>query len=98
MEDDNTKFVLCYQNRTEDDILLKKDLDDLARDYHDRLTIVYYLSKYSTDKSDGYKCGYITREEICTSFARNQCPYTCICGPSGFNKCITDLLVRNIYD
>ena len=40
---DQTEMRLVYANQTEEDILLRKELDDMAKDW--RLTIHYVLSK-----------------------------------------------------
>ena len=41
---DDTKFVLFFQNRTEQDILLKDELQMLAKTYSSRLKVFFFLS------------------------------------------------------
>jgi cytochrome-b5 reductase len=45
---DKTKFNLVFANITEDDILLKKDLDGLQSKHKDRLQITYTVEKPSS--------------------------------------------------
>jgi nitrate reductase (NAD(P)H) len=42
--DDNTKIALLYSNHTEDDILLRKDLDELAEKHKDQFKVWYTVS------------------------------------------------------
>ena len=44
------QLTLLFQNRTEDDILLKDELEQLQKTYRDRLVIHYYLSNPGTDE------------------------------------------------
>ena len=46
--DDHTQLILVFANRTESDILLKVELDDLASKYR-QLKIIYLLSIGATD-------------------------------------------------
>ena len=43
--DDDTRITLLYANQTEDDILLREELDRLARDNPEKFNIHYVLSK-----------------------------------------------------
>ena len=43
-EGDTTKFVLLFQNRTENDILLRRELEDLQSEFSSRLHVVFFLS------------------------------------------------------
>jgi len=58
-QDDTTKFVLLFQNRTEADILLRADLEALQKAYPDRLQILFFLSNCSdaTWGNSGVKVG-----------------------------------------
>lgn len=72
-EDDATCFTLLYQNRTEEDILLKEELDRLAAAHPKRLVIIYYLSNPS-DK--GYGRGALSDYDIMTRKLELQSPAT----------------------
>jgi cytochrome-b5 reductase len=95
-EDDCTKFVLFYQNRKEEDILLKQELDKLATQYQSRLVVVYFLSNPSSawnsigDKN--HRKGYINSEDISEYMHVQKAQLVCLCGPSGFNTTIKDIL------
>lgn len=47
-EDDQTSFILFYQNRKEEDILLRTDLDQMQLKYQHRLKVIYFLSNPSS--------------------------------------------------
>jgi len=93
---DKTKFVLFFQNRTEQDILLHDELDELSRLYSDRLNVVYYLSNPTSEtfgRAANEVRGYIGAASIQSAMSPAACPFVCICGPSGFNDSIKALLL-----
>jgi cytochrome-b5 reductase len=104
MVDDSTSLVLLFQNRTEDDILLKKDLDELQKTHPHRLKVVYYLSNPQTSEfgqghtSHSEKRGYINQEDTHALLHPSHCQLVCICGPSGFNNSVKKLLVDAGHD
>ncbi|CAK9171587.1 unnamed protein product [Ilex paraguariensis] len=57
--EDDTEMFLVYANRTEDDILLRDELDAWAEKYHDRLKVWYVVSK-STKEGWKYSVGRIS--------------------------------------
>ena len=95
---DNTKLVLLFQNRKEEDVLLRDELDKLAQQFKDRLTIIYYLSNASTStwgtgaKSDVEQRGYINDAAVEKFLSPKNCQLVGICGPSGFNDAMQQLL------
>jgi len=96
-KEDNTKFLLFYQNRTEDDILLYDEILSLQSHNSSRLTCFYFLSCSQSDtwgtstKSNQYK-GYISKDMINKYMNFELCPWVGICGPSGFNDSVKQLL------
>ena len=99
-KEDQTKFYLLYQNRTEEDVLLRGDIDKLAKLYPYRVTVHYHLSnprdggwgKSNKGKSQiSEKCGYITLDAL-KEIGPNRCDLVALCGPSGFNKSMRDML------
>lgn len=95
--DDNTNFVLFFQNRYENDILLRKELDLLQSGHPERLTIFYFLSNSNTTQEFGKLNpqeirGYISQDMINQYMSPDKCPLVCICGPSGFNESMKNLL------
>lgn len=98
--DDKTTFVLFFQNRTEEDILLKSELDELLSKHKDRLQILYFLSNpttttFGSDKSKNKNNeirGYIHQDMINAYMNPSESPLVCLCGPSGFNECMKKML------
>ncbi len=108
-EGDTTKFILFYQNRTEQDILLRGMLEQLAAEHVNRLSVVFFLSKYEStspswcqDKSSPtlveHVNGYISPKWVADRLHADVCPYVCICGPSGFNGMMKDMLCDHGHD
>ncbi|KAI5240957.1 cytochrome b5 reductase-like protein [Aureobasidium subglaciale] len=71
---DKTKVTLLYGSVSEEDILLRKELDDFASKYSDNFKVIYVLSKPS-DSWKGPK-GYINK-----AMAQKELP-----GPKGKSK------------
>ncbi|OAD77705.1 hypothetical protein PHYBLDRAFT_108290, partial [Phycomyces blakesleeanus NRRL 1555(-)] len=61
--DDKTKVTLVFANQTEDDILLKDELDKYAAQYPNRFKVVYVLDKPQQANWEGVK-GFVTPELI----------------------------------
>lgn len=59
---DKTKIDFIYANVTEGDILLRDELDKLARDYPDRFRVLYFLNEPPPNFVG--KQGFITKEAI----------------------------------
>lgn len=93
---DNTNFTLLFQNRTVDDILLRKELDDLQATFPTRLKIFYFLSNPHSDWGSRERelRGYINEAVMDNLMKPATCPYVCLCGPSGFNEAMKGLLVK----
>ncbi|KAG9732637.1 ferredoxin reductase-like protein, partial [Aureobasidium melanogenum] len=59
--EDKTRVSLIYANKTESDILMKKELDALATQHSDRFTTTYVVNdSKASDKS--LEKGYVTKE------------------------------------
>ncbi|CAM8886764.1 hypothetical protein QQ045_025063 [Rhodiola kirilowii] len=82
---DKTKINLIYANVSYEDILLKEELDNLARTYPDQF-IVYYVLNQPPEKWDG-GVGFVSQEMI-----QAHCPAptpdvkVLRCGPPPMNK------------
>ena len=90
---DTTNFILFYQNRTFEDILLRHILDGLLIAFPKRLKVRYFLSNQSSKvprTAQNVIKGYITPEIIPELVS--ACQLTCLCGPSGFNSMIRSIL------
>ncbi|KAI8343394.1 hypothetical protein BC941DRAFT_344262 [Chlamydoabsidia padenii] len=59
---DKTKVTLIFGNRTEEDILLKEELDGYAKSYPDRFKVIYALDTPPANW-DGIS-GYVTKDDI----------------------------------
>lgn len=57
--EDDTEMYVVYANRTEDDILLREELDQWAEEYKDRVKVWYVVEK-STAQVWQYDTGFIT--------------------------------------
>jgi ferredoxin-NADP reductase len=111
---DTTKFILYYQNRTEEDILMRQVLELLAAKHLDRLKVVFFLSKTQGSRWNDGKAGHATMQAVpkgkvgfyggyidhtwISEMHYNVCPYVAICGPSGFNGTMKDLLCDHGHD
>lgn len=77
--DQKTRLWLVYANKTEQDILLKKELDHLQAKHGDRLKIKYVLEHAPNDE---YEQGYVTDKMIEEMLLGGDRKRIFICGPS----------------
>jgi cytochrome-b5 reductase len=61
---DNTRLSLIYANVNYDDILLKKELDELANKYVSRFKVFYVLNNPPSGWTGGV--GFVSKEQIAT--------------------------------
>lgn len=92
--EDMTKVSLIYANVTEDDILLKQELDDLAKKYPTQFSIHYVLEKPTVTWTGSV--GYVTPEIIAAHLApHSDGNNLLLCGPppmvSAMKKAVVDL-------
>lgn len=85
---DKTKVSLFYGNLTEDDILLRKELDDVAAKHKDQVSVHYFLDK----APEGWKghTGYISKEFLKENLpgpSKDSKIY--VCGPPGLYNAIS---------
>ncbi|OAY70130.1 Nitrate reductase (NADH) 1 [Ananas comosus] len=63
--EDRTEMHLVYANRTEDDILLRDDLDRWAREHPDRLKVWYVVGEVLRPEAGWpYSVGYVTEQVL----------------------------------
>ncbi|KAI1309485.1 NADH-cytochrome b5 reductase 3 [Halotydeus destructor] len=60
--EDSTKMWLLYANQSEEDILVRKDLDEVARDNPDRVKIWYTIDRSSPGWN--YSVGFVNEEML----------------------------------
>jgi cytochrome-b5 reductase len=81
--EDKTRVSLVYANKTESDILMKKELDGLASQHPNQFTTTYVVNdSKSTDKS--LEKGYVTKEilsKILPAKLENEDVKVLVCGP-----------------
>ncbi|KAI8060692.1 hypothetical protein BC940DRAFT_311567 [Gongronella butleri] len=80
-KNDKTKVTLIFGNRTEEDILLKEELDSYAKRFPDRFKVVYALDKAPANW-DGIS-GYVTKEDLKKHMPAPETPSSVVfvCGP-----------------
>jgi cytochrome-b5 reductase len=86
--DKKTKITLLFGNQTESDILLKDELDKIAKENPDRFKVVYALDK-APENWTGVS-GYITKEVVEANLPGPNEPDTVImvCGPPPMVKSV----------
>ena len=89
--EDKTKVTLLYGNITEDDILLKRELEDLENTYPQRFRVFYTLDKPSENWQKGR--GFITKETVKTVLPepKTENIKIFVCGPPGMYKAISGM-------
>ncbi|XP_051124637.1 nitrate reductase [NADH]-like [Andrographis paniculata] len=58
--EDTTEMYVVYANRTEDDILLREELDSWAEKFPDRVKVWYVIEKSIKEEEWKYSLGFIT--------------------------------------
>lgn len=77
---DKTKLSLIFANQTEDDILLKPELDDLASRYPDQFKLWYTLDRPKPEWTQGK--GFVSDEMITAQlFPPSPSSLVLMCGP-----------------
>ncbi|KAI0129936.1 oxidoreductase NAD-binding domain-containing protein [Xylariales sp. AK1849] len=91
-ERDTTEVSLIFANRTEADILLRDELEAMARRYPRNLKLFYLLDQPSANWSHG--SGHVTREIMAQRLpAANPDTKMMICGPPAMLEAARDSLV-----
>ncbi|KAJ5106371.1 hypothetical protein N7456_003046 [Penicillium angulare] len=87
--DDRTKVTLVFGNVKEEDILLKKELEELENTYPQRFRAFYVLDQPPKDWAGGK--GFITKELLKTVLPepKEENVKLFVCGPPGLYKAIS---------
>merc|ERR1711939_1185619 len=85
--DDKTKVTLVYGNVSEEDILLKKELQDLENKYPQRFRAFYLLDNPPEGWQQGK--GFITKDVLKTVLLKEGNLKLFVCGPPGMYKAIS---------
>jgi len=88
---DKTKVTLVFGNLTEDDILLKKELEELENTYPQRFRSFYVLDNPPESWMQGK--GHITKELLKTVMPepKEENIKVFVCGPPGLYKAISGM-------
>ncbi|KAI9491366.1 hypothetical protein BDB00DRAFT_767111 [Zychaea mexicana] len=78
-DDKTERLWLIYCNKTEKDILLKKELDELKENHKDRLHILYVLDHPPQDWQGGR--GYVSQDMIRSMLTQKENSFVFVCGP-----------------
>lgn len=86
---DKTKIKLVYANKSPDDILIKDELDSLARKFPDRVIIHYFVEKYRSTW-EGHT-GFITKDYLKTFIPGPEVKdhRIFVCGPPGMYSAVS---------
>lgn len=83
-KDSTTTVSLLYANQTEDDILVREELETLARDYPDRFKLHYTLDRPPAGKWEG-STGFVNKDMVESHVLRdggnNASTQILMCGP-----------------
>lgn len=89
---DSTTMSLLYANRTEEDILLRAELDNFAKKYPHKFKVHYLLDKPPANWA--YGTGYVTKDLIKERLPGPSADTKILlCGPPGMIKATTGNLV-----
>lgn len=91
---DKTTMSLIYANQTEDDILMRKEIEDLAKRYPDRFKFHYTIDRPPNNWA--YSTGFINKEMIerhLPSASADKSTQILMCGPPPMIKfaCLPNL-------
>ncbi|EFW99155.1 NADH-cytochrome b5 reductase [Grosmannia clavigera kw1407] len=88
---DKTKVTLVFGNIAEEDILLRKQLNELENTYPQQFRVFYVLEKPPSDKWTGGSKGYITKDllkEVLPEPTSGDIKLF-VCGPPGLMKAVS---------
>ncbi|KAL7620724.1 NADH-cytochrome b5 reductase [Parahypoxylon ruwenzoriense] len=94
--EDKTKVTLVFGNVSEEDILLKREFEELENTYPNRFRAFYVLDKPPKEWSGGK--GYVTKELLKTVLPepKSENIKVFVCGPPGMYKAISGTKVSPI--
>ncbi|CAD8204579.1 unnamed protein product [Paramecium octaurelia] len=84
---DNTKMVLLYANKTEQDIWLQKELNEFQAKHKDQFTVHFTIDKFD-ENWKGLK-GHVNFEMMTSKFPKpTETTLGVLCGPKPMNKLV----------
>ncbi|HRP01789.1 MAG TPA: ferredoxin--NADP reductase [Candidatus Kapabacteria bacterium] len=97
-QEPQSKITLLYQNRNQETIIFKKELEQLTAEFNDKFTVIHYLSKdnsnYTTNNSrlDSIKILHHIKDITGDNLYKAE---FYICGPQGLMS-ESDLALKNL--
>merc|ERR1712224_183061 len=93
--DPDVKVNLLYANQTEDDILLREELEALVKEFPDKFKLHYTVDRPKDDSWE-YSSGFVTKEmieEFCLFNGSSKDTQVFMCGPPPMIKfaCLPNL-------
>ncbi|RCK57907.1 NADH-cytochrome b5 reductase 2 [Candida viswanathii] len=90
---DKTKVNLIYGNVSPGDILLKKEIDEIANKHKDQVEVHYFVDKNDSNDYKG-EVGFITKDFLQGALEKPSGDFKVfICGPPGLYKAISGVKV-----
>jgi predicted ferric reductase len=86
------EVLLLYANRTEQDIIFRKELEEIASSGHPRLSVVHVLSR--PDESWQGPSGHIDAEVIAQHVGQVEGKAFYVCAPAKMTDAVTGALLR----
>ena len=94
---DSVHVSLLFGNKTENDILLKDELDELERQYPDHISIHYIIDKPDDPENWKHDTGYVTKELLDRYMPPPSDDSVILtCGPKPMNKLVRELLTEHM--
>jgi ring-1,2-phenylacetyl-CoA epoxidase subunit PaaE len=95
----STSCALFFQNRDENSILFRRELDELAQKYTGRFSVMHMLSQPSAEWS-GLKgrCSVLSLHHFLKASGLEGQTLHFLCGPEGFMKTVTSTLTDRGVD
>ncbi len=86
---DNTKVTLIYGNTTPDDIILKKEIDNIAANFPQQFKVHYFVDKANSEWKGN--TGFVTKKFLSDSIppATAENVKAFVCGPPGFYQALS---------
>ncbi|RAH53414.1 NADH-cytochrome B5 reductase [Aspergillus piperis CBS 112811] len=93
---DRTKLTLIFGANSEEDLLLKEELDRYATEFPDRFNYIYTVSRPKAENSP-YRTGYIDEELLRSTFKEStQNTKVFICGPPAMEDSLSYLTCESL--
>lgn len=89
--EDKTKIQLAYGSKSIDDILLKKEIDEIAEKYPDQVQVTYFLDEEPKDKKEKKAVtGFISKDWLKEHIpGPDEKHHVFVCGPDGLMKAVS---------